>query len=62
MNMKCYETMDKIRGFFEKCESIATFNKKRFIEQARKQWAKQGFSEEQINGKMEILMNTFYEK
>ena len=54
--------MDKIRGLFEKCEFIANFNKKRFIEKARKQWAKQGFSEEQINGKMEILMNTFYEK
>lgn len=62
MNMKCYEMMDNLRGLFEKCEFIANFNKKRFIEKARKQWAKQGFSEEQINGKMEILMNTFYEK
>lgn len=62
MNMKCYEMMDNLRGLFEKCEFIANFNKKRFIEKARKQWAKQGFSEEQINGKMEILMNTFYKK
>lgn len=62
MNMKYYEMMGKIRGLFEKREFIANFNKKRFIEKARKQWAKQGFSKEQINGKMEILMNTFYEK
>ena len=62
MNMKCYEMMDKIRGLFEKSECIANFNNKRFIGKARKKWDKQGFSEEQINGKIEILMNTFYEK
>ena len=59
--MKYYEMMDKIRELFEKCEFIANFNKKRFIKKARKQWTKQGFSEEQINSKIEII-NILYEK
>lgn len=59
--MKYYEMMDKIRELFEKCEFIANFNKKRFIKKARKQWAKQGFSEEQINRKVELI-NFLYEK
>ena len=59
--MKYYEMMDKIRELFEKCEFIANFNKKRFIKKARKQWAKQGFSEEQINSKVELI-NFLYEK
>ena len=59
--MKYYEMMDKIRELFEKCEFIANFNKKRFIKKARKQWAKQGFSEEQINSKIELI-NFLYEK
>ena len=59
--MKYYEMMDKIRELLEKCEFIANFNKKRFIKKARKQWAKQGFSEEQINSKIELI-NFLYEK
>ena len=59
--MKYYEMMDKIRELFEKCEFIANFNKKRFIKKARKQWTKQGFSEEQINSKIELI-NFLYEK
>ena len=53
--------MDNLRGLFEKCEFIANFNKKRFIKKARKQWTKQGFSEEQINSKIELI-NFLYEK
>ena len=59
--MKYYEMMDEIRELLEKCEFIANFNKKRFIKKARKQWAKQGYSEEQINSKIELI-NFLYEK